>query len=196
MQKLVVVSSEGGEYITSTDVEEQHRVAVVLAYLRMLPGAAFYLDGQLVPEEELAALQAAVADSPASSGDTPHRPSAPPPEPEAVQDYNETLQRAFDDVRKANVQSMRDMAEVTRLFGAVLIEQQRQFADEAVRQRELARKSLADVDLLGRSVAATEFQNVLAMAGSDNAARARKGGNGMTLGDLWLGARRIFTGEK
>lgn len=193
MRKLVV-TTESGEFIVQVDVEEQDLAPVVLAYLRMFPTAAFYFEGQLVPAENLAALKAAVAaGTPASSG-APHRPSAAPPlEPEVVQDYNETLQRAFDDVRRANVASMREMAEVTRLFSAVIIEQQRQFADEAVRQRELTRKSLADVDLLGRSVAATEFQNVLAMAGPN---RGRRGGTSITLTDLFRGAKRIVTGEK
>jgi hypothetical protein len=50
------------------------------------------------------------------------------------------------------------MAESTRMMGRVLIERERDFADEAARQRELTRKSLADIDLLGRSVKATEFR--------------------------------------
>jgi hypothetical protein len=88
------------------------------------------------------------------------------------------------------------MAECTRMVGRVLVERERDFADEAARQRELTRKSLADVDLLGRCVKVTEYNNnVLARVGANNEARAR-GDLGMTFRDLFGGFTRIFTGER
>jgi hypothetical protein len=130
-------------------------------------------------------IKAALAAGSRRSSIVPARLPAPP-EPEKVQDYNETLQRVFADVRKHHVEVLRDMAECTRMVGRVLVERERDFADEAARQRELTRKSLADVDLLGRCVKVTEYNNnVLARVGANVEARAR-GDLGMTFRD-WLG---------
>lgn len=180
--RRLVVTTESGEMIHVIDVEEHALVAHVLDHLRVFPTALFYVDGQLVPDGDIAAVKAAAAAAATNK----------PPTTEKVKDYNETLQLAFDDVRRAQVQTMRDMAECTRLFGQVLIEQQRQFADEAARQRELTRKSLADVDLLGRCVKVTEFNNVLAVA--DDPLARRGGSGGISLNDLWIGLQRTFLG--
>jgi len=184
--RRLVVTTESGEMVQAIDVEEHALVGQVLGYLGMWPTASFYIDGQLVSDSDLAAVKAA-----ARAAAT----EVPPPTPEKVKDYNETLQQAFDDVRRAQVQTMRDMADCTRLFGQVLIEQQRQFADEAARQREITRKSLDDVDLLGRCVKATQFNNnVLAVAGTSDPLSRR--GGGITLHDLWVGVQRTFLGEQ
>ncbi len=193
MRRLVVTTGLGA-FITEKDVEDHDLVGEVAGYVRMFPAGAFYLDGQLVEAATVDAIKAALSSGVAA--ELVGQPPAAPPEPEKVQDYNETLQRVFADVRKHHVEVLRDMAECTRMVGRVLVERERDFADEAVRQRELTRKSLADVDLLGRCVKVTEYNNnVLARVGANNEARAR-GDLGMTFRDLFGGFTRIFTGER
>jgi len=190
MRKLVV-SSDAGAFITGLDVEEQDLVGEVASCVRLFPQSCIYIDGRLVDDETMATIKAALA---AGTETAPTQPASPP-ELEMVQDYNETLQRIFTDVRKHHVEVLRDMAESTRMIGRVLIEREREFADEAVRQRELTRKSLADIDLLGRSVKATEFNNVLAVGGlPDERAQGDRGR--VTLGDWWAGFKQILTGER
>jgi hypothetical protein len=193
MRRLVVTTGLGA-FITEKDVEDHDLVGEVAGYVRMFPAGAFYLDGQLVEAATVDAIKAALSSGVAA--ELVGQPPAAPPEPAKVQDYNETLQRVFADVRKHHVEVLRDMAECTRMVGRVLVERERDFADEAVRQRELTRKSLADVDLLGRCVKVTEYNNnVLARVGANNEARAR-GDLGMTFRDLFGGFTRIFTGER
>ena len=196
MRKLVV-TTESGEYITTIDVEEQTLVAGVVNGLRLFPTAAFYLDGRLVDGEVIRTIRAALA---AGIDPTAPEPEATTPtslpDAEKVQDYNETMQRVFADVRKHHAAMLQDMADHTRMVGRVFIEREREFADEAARQRELTRKSLADVDLLGRSIKATQFQNSLVTATAHTEARARRRGGGMSWGDLVAGVRRVFTGER
>lgn len=192
MRRLVVTTGFG-EFITERDVEEHDLVGGVAAFVRMFPAGAYYIDGQLVDTATVDTIKAALASGVAA--EIADRPAAPP-EPEKVQDYNETLQRVFADVRKHHVEVLRDMAECTRMVGRVLVERERDFADEAARQRELTRKSLADVDLLGRCVKVTDYNNnVLARVGANNEARAR-GDLGMTFRDWFGGFTKIFTGER
>ncbi len=193
MRRLVVTTGLGA-FITEKDVEEHDLVGEVATYVRMFPAGAFYLDGQLVEATTVDAIKAALSSGVAA--ELVGQPPAAPPEPEKVQDYNETLQRVFADVRKHHVEVLRDMAECTRMVGRVLVERERDFADEAARQRELTRKSLADVDLLGRCVKVTEYNNnVLARVGANNEARAR-GDLGITFRDWFGGFTKIFTGER
>lgn len=197
MRRKLVVSSDGGEPITKIDVEEQDLAGGVATCVRLFPESCIYIDGRLVDDETVATIKAALAAGigAAVAEGVPAEPASPPPEPELVQDYNETLQRIFTDVRKHHVEVLRDMAESTRMMGRVLIERERDFADEAARQRELTRKSLADIDLLGRSVKATEFTNVLAVTGlPDERARGDRGR--VTIGDWWAGLKQILTGER
>lgn len=187
--RRLVVTTESGEKFDSIDVETQGLVDKVLGYLRVMPSASFYVDGQLVPQEDVEAVKAAASAAAAAAS-----AAAETPTPEKLKDYNETMQQAFDDVRRTQVQTMRDMVECTRLVGQMLLEQQRQFADEAARQREMTRKSLDDVDLLGRCVKATQFNNnVLAVAGTGDPLARHRGG-GITFHDLWVGIQRTFLG--
>lgn len=190
--RRLVVATQSGEFITGTDVEEHELVPAMITCMHMFPTGTVYLDGQLLPDETLQRMMAAAP----GPGVVRAEPSAPAalPEPEKIQDYNETMQRAFNDVRKHHVEVLRDLAECTKTFGHVLIDHQKRFADEAARQRELTRKSLADVDLLGRSVKATEFTNVLARAGSNGEAAATGSGR-MLIGDILGGFKRMFVGD-
>lgn len=195
-KRKLVVSSDSGAFITGLDVEEHELAEGVATCVRLFPERCIYIDGQLVDDDTMARIKAALA---AGTGDAvpgmvPTQPASPP-ELEMVQDYNETLQRIFTDVRKHHVEVLRDMAESTRMIGRVLIEREREFADEAARQRELTRKSLADIDLLGRSVKVTEFNNVLAVADGPVEVRTR-GSDRVTFGDWWAGFKQILTGER
>jgi hypothetical protein len=78
----------------------------------------------------------------------------------------------------------------------VLIERERQFADEAVRQRKLTSQSLADIDLLGRSVKAVQLQDRFAMAPDRTSRRAHAGRRRPVLIDLLGGLMRAVAGEK
>ncbi len=194
MRKLVV-SSDGGEPITKIDVEDHDLADGVATCVRLFPASCIYIDGRLVDDETVATIKAALAAG-IGTAMTEGMPAQPvSPEPELVQDYNETLQRIFTDVRKHHVEVLRDMAESTRMMGRVLIERERDFADEAARQRELTRKSLADIDLLGRSVKATEFTNVLAVTGLPDE-RARGDRSRTTIGDWWAGLKQLLNGER
>lgn len=189
--RRMVVSTGRGEFITEMDVEEHELVDSLSAWLRVLPDAGIYLDGQLVPEEARMAMRHAMSSGTASPLSRP----VPPPEPERLRDYAETLQRAFDDVRQGYVQSLRDFQDCARRFSEMWIERERQFADEAARQRELTHKSLADVDLLGRSVKAVQLDEVLAMSSVHTSAMARRD-HGVALMDYVGGFLKALTGEK
>ena len=191
MRKLVV-TTESGEYITTIDVEEQTLVAGVVNGLRLFPTAAFYLDGRLVDGEVIRTIRAALA---AGIDPTAPEPEATTPtslpDAEKVQDYNETMQRVFADVRKHHAAMLQDMADHTRMVGRVFIEREREFADEAARQRELTRKSLADIDLLDRSVSAVRFNETIATAAGAGPIRVRRRG-GMNGWDLLGGVMKVL----
>lgn len=202
--RRMVVSSQRGEFITEMDVEEHELVDTVGAWVRVLPTAGIYLDGQLVPEETRVALQLAMAQAAAMSAPAPTTAPAsaaalatasPPIEVAKLKDYGETLQHAFDDLRKGYVQSLRDMQDCAQRFSQMWMERERQFADEAARQRALTHKSLADVDLLNRSIKATQAREQFAANSARHAAHAR-GEVGIVWQDIWNGFMRIFTGEK
>ncbi|WP_100793522.1 hypothetical protein [Nannocystis exedens] len=186
----MVITTGLGEFITESDVEEHELVDTLRAWIRVLPNAGIYLDGELVSDEARMAIRLALSSETASP---PVHPVAP--EPEKLRDYAETLQRAFDDVRKGYVQSLRDLQDCARRFSEMWIERERQFADEAARQRELTRKSLADVDLLGRSVKAVQLDDMIAMSTARSGARLSRG-DGVTAMDFLGGVVKTLTGEK
>lgn len=189
--RRMVVSTARGEFVTEKDVAEEQLAAELIECLRVRPDAGVYLDGHLVPEEaRLAALIALSAGTAPAPG-----PVAAPPEPERLKEYSETLQQAFEDLRKGYVQSLRDLQDCAKRYSDMWIEREKQFADEAARQRGLTHKSLADVDLLGRSVKAAQLKEVLAAGNVRTVARAQ-GRGGMSLTDLLGGFLRTITGEK
>src|SRR5690606_16549198 len=133
-----------------------------------MPDANIYLDGQLVPTAARTAMQLTMSSGTATAV---NNIAAPVPEPDRLKDYGETLQRAFDDLRKGYVQSLNDLQECAKRFSSMWIEREQQFADEAARQRGLTHQSLADADLLARSVKAVQLQDVLAMSGANTGMR-------------------------
>ena len=92
-----------------------------------------------------------------------------------------------------NVRREREaLAESKRQLAA---QRERELADEAARQRKLTSQSLADIDLLGRSVKTVQLQETFAMAGANTAARARREPT-PGWGDLLGGIMRAVAGEK
>ncbi|MCY1004456.1 hypothetical protein OV079_02500 [Nannocystis pusilla] len=156
-----------------------------------MPDAGIYIEGELLPEEMRLALQHA----PPPSAPTPSERPVPPPEPEKLRDYAETMQHAFEDVRKGYVQNLRDIQDCAKRFSELWIEREQQFANEAARQRELMHKSLADVDLLGRSVKAVQLDDVLAMSSVNTSARSRRS-DGVTLLDFVGGLFKTIANDR
>jgi len=194
----MVVTTARGDLITDLDIEDHQILGALCGWLALLPDAGIYLDGELVPDEVREAIRLVLASeagpSPAVQVAPVQVAPVPPPEPEKLRDYAETLQRAFDDLRQGHVQTLRDMQDCARRFSEMWLERERQFADEAARQRELTGKSLADVDLLGRSVKAVQLEDVIAVSTARSGARAGSGER-ITVMDFLGGLFKTFTGE-
>jgi len=186
--RRMVVSTSSGEYIREADVDEQELVASVVTLSQVLPELGIYIDGQLVTPEVRQAMTAALAAAASAT-------EAPLPEPARLKEYSETLKQSFADLHQGYVQFIRDTQEWARRSGELLIERERQFADEAVRQRKLTSQSLADIDLLGRSIKAVQFQDRFSGAGSNIAARASRSPSPVLI-DLLGGLMRAVAGEK
>lgn len=185
--RRVVISTKSGQFITEADVEEQALVATVAAWLQVLPDAGIYLDGQLLSDEARLAMQVALA--------APATPVEALPDPAHIKEYSETLKQAFADLRMGHVQSLRDLQDCARRYSDMWLERERQFADEAARQRGLTSRSLADVDLLDRSVKAAKLQEMFATAGANSAARVHRGPSVSAM-DLLGGLLRAVAGQK
>lgn len=186
--RWMVVTTARGQVVNELDVSEEQLVDVVSTWVRALPDADIYLDGQRVPQEARLLMLAGASPAPAATQ------VVLPPEPEKLRSYAEVLQHGFEDLRKGYVTSINDLHDCAKRFGEMWLERERQFADEAARQRELTHKSLKDADLLGRSVAAAQFKNVFAAAGSHTLARTRQN-DGWKFADLMAGLMRTLTGE-
>jgi len=187
----MVVSTSSGAFIRELDVEEHEVVPHILSLAQVLPDHGIYLDGHLVTAEARQAMMAAFAAAAAA----PAAQEAPLPEPARLKEYSETLKQSFADLHQGYVQLLRETQEWARRSGELLIERERQFADEAVRQRKLTSQSLADIDLLGRSVKTVQIQEDFAGAGANLAARANQAPM-PGLRDLVGGLVRVVTGEK
>jgi hypothetical protein len=188
--RRMVVSTSSGEYIREADMDEQQLVASVVTLSQVLPELGIYIDGHLVTPEVRQAMTAALAAAATSAAS-----EAPLPEPARLKEYSETLKQSFADLHQGYVQFIRDTQEWARRSGELLIERERQFADEAVRQRKLTGQSLADIDLLGRSIKAVQFQDRFAGTGSNIAARANKAPAPVWV-DFLGGLMRAVAGEK
>lgn len=188
--RWMVVTTARGEFVTEFGVSEQLLVDVLCHWVRAMPDAGLYLDGELVPNDARALMQLAAA-APSAAAPVP----ATPPEPEKLRSYAEVLQLGFEDLRKGYVEYLGNLHDCAKRYGEMWLEREKQFADEAARQRELTHKSLKDADLLGRSVAAAQLKDVLASAGAQNFSRVR-GSDGLKITDLLMGVVKTLTGEK
>lgn len=148
-------------YIDGRLLEDEAKAAVLKAIADAEAQATAQVGG--APGAAPADAQAApvIGGGPASATPASAAPASPPapplpvPDPEQVASYLDTLSRAFDDVRRAQLQNLRDLQDCARRYSEMWMERERQFADEAARQRELTSKSLADVDLLRRCAKTT-----------------------------------------
>jgi hypothetical protein len=191
--RWMVVTTARGEFVTEFGVSEKLLVDVMCNWVRAMPDAGLYLDGELVPNEARALMQLAAEAPPPTPAAAPVL--AAPPEPEKLRSYAEVLQLGFEDLRKGYVEYLGNLHDCAKRYGEMWLEREKQFADEAARQRELTHKSLKDADLLGRSVAAAQLKDVLASAGAQNFSRVR-GSDGLKITDLLMGVVKTLTGEK
>jgi hypothetical protein len=191
----LVLSTVDGEKITEAEVgEELKLVSTVATWIQAAPTACIYLDGKLLSDEaRLAMLLAMAADAARSapSVSPTSEPAAPMPDADTLKDYNETLKRGFDDVRKGNLDSMREFLGCIKQLTDLAIAREKEFADEAARQRALTRKSLADIDLLDRSVSAVRFGDVIATAAGTAPVRAHRS-RGMNGWDFLGGVMKVL----
>ncbi len=96
--------------------------------------------------------------------------AAPPvPDPAVslgdIPTFVETMKQAFADIRKAHVDSMRELHETAKQYSELFIKREIDFANEAARQRKLTHTSLRDIDILDRGVTATEIKRLLDQTG-------------------------------
>jgi hypothetical protein len=190
--RWMVVTTACGEFIAEFEVPEEALVDVVSTWVRGMPDAGLYLDGELVPQEARTLMQ--LAATPTTTAPTPASFVAPP-EPEKLRSYAEVLHLGFEDLRKGYVEYIHTMHDSAKRYGEIVLERERQFAEEAARQRELTHKSLKDADLLERSVAAFKLKEALATAGAHNLVRVR-GSDRMRITDFLAGFMRTLTGEQ
>lgn len=192
----LVLSTVHGEKITEAEVgEELKLVSTVATWIQAAPTACIYIDGQLLSDEARLAMLLAMAADAARSAAPPVSPTseaaAPMPDTDTLKDYNETLKRGFDDVRKGNLDSMREFLGCIKQLTDLAIAREKEFADEAARQRALTRKSLADIDLLDRSVSAVRFGDVIATAAGTAPVRAHRS-RGMNGWDFLGGVMKVL----
>ena len=174
----VVVTTHQDQVISSANVPQERLVEHVAPYAQS-PETWIYINGRLLPPEQRAAFleqiaadaaaQAASSQSPRpAEASPPPSPSPSPssspaavPEPEAVVTWMDILQRGLEEVRRGSIQNLHDIQEFTRRSSEMHLQMQRELADEAVRQRKLTAQSLADIDLLDRSVKTTQLNDAL-----------------------------------
>lgn len=193
--RRVVVCTPSGEPITDADVGDQELVDAVAACMQLQPDALIYIDGALVSDDVRKAVLRGVA---SETPKTPSPPSLSPvdDDPAKVKEYGETMRQVFEDARRTYVQSLVDLRECTKQFSDMWMEREKQFADEMARQRGFTSKSLSDIDLLGRSVKATQFQQLVEATGPRTMARGRRREGGMNTKDMAVAILRTLTGQK
>lgn len=192
--RRMVVRTASGQVVTDVGVTEQQLAECVTRWIRLAPGCGVYVDGVLVSHEVRRAWQAATGAA-ASTTPAPAVASAPaaPIEPDQLRSAAEAMQYAYSGVVKG-WQDVLDFAQdFTKKCGEQLLERERAIADEAARQRELTHKSMKDIDLLERSVAATVFKDKLAAAGANSVARVRRDDR-MRPGDVVAGVLKTLVG--
>ena len=203
MRKLVVCTSSG-DVIKERDLEDRELVNVVGAWLYAMPECALYLDGELMPEEAVKVMRAAIdaqakaaTSEPTSTTAPAAAPTMAPTTPEQIKDFADVLRLVFDDVRKAHLQGLRDIKEIADGVSHMIVEHTRLVADEAARQRGLTQKSLGDVDLLARSVMAVRFEESTAIAASAAQLRGRAQARGGAVGgwDVLVGLAKSIFGD-
>ena len=162
----VVAVEQTGRMIDEVVESTAHAWDVVRECLRAWPDAQVYVDGQrLHPMVKARILEelAELADPPAS----PEMVMAP----ERIPEFAESVCRFFDDAFQSQIKGLDGFVTLSQRYGELLlererrmVERERELADEAVRQRKLLHQSLADIDLLDRSVTVARFRHAAARA--------------------------------
>ena len=202
MRKLVVCTSSG-DVIKERDLEDRELVNVVGAWLYAMPECALYLDGELMPEEAVKVMRAAIdaqakaaTSEPTSTTAPAAAPTMAPTTPEQIKDFADVLRLVFDDVRKAHLQGLRDIKEIADGVSHMIIEHTRLVTDESARQRALTQKSLGDVDLLARSVMAVRFEEATSITAQGASLRGRPQPRGSVGGwDVVVGLAKSIFGD-
>ena len=195
MHRVVAIDQETGRAIDEVVESEFLAWELVRECLGFWPEAAVYVDGHLIPESLAVWLSqgGAPPQMPAPAPPQAPAPSSPPQmtiEPEKIPDFAALVCRFFSDAFQAQIEGLTSVVEMSKKLSALMIERERQHADEAVRQRKLLHQSLADIDLLDRSVAVARFRHIAAQAN-----RRQETNDGFTVGDFLAGLAALG-GEK
>ena len=167
---VLVARSRAGDVVAEDTVDAEMVVDVLRRWLRVLSrDAVIYIDEAPLTEADKERLRRSVA-SPA------------PAELQQLRSYFETMHAVFEDVRRAEWDSLRTVQSISK-----------EMADEWVRQRDLMHRCLKDVDAVDRSVTATGATNKI-QDGMRAIAEHERGG--MTVEDLLHGFSKFLRGLK
>lgn len=187
MRRMVVTTARG-HVVTDEKVTEEKIVDAVSKWMQAVPDCGVYLDGTLISDE----VRLAMLGQPLARAAAPAPASLP--EPAEIRSYAEALQHAFAGLCGGYVDLLRLTQGCVKEHSELCLDRERRSADEAARQRELTHKSLKDIDLLDRSVAAARLKDNLAAAGAQSMARVRRDGR-MQLGDVLMGVVKTLMGD-
>lgn len=157
---LILQTPDAVFYVDGYTISDQDRAFLLQSALTELAAAATPTSPPAVDATTPASPTAATSTAPvdAASSTTPSTPDTTTPhvrellEPPAIKSYQDLVLHTLSQAHVAQVLSLTNFHEVARKFSDMWIERERVFADEAARQRAITRQSLADIDLLGRSV--------------------------------------------
>ncbi len=167
---VLVARSRAGDVVAEDTVDAEMVVEVLRRWLRVLSrDAVIYIDEAPLTEADKERLRRSVA-SPA------------PAELQQIRGYFETMHAVFEDVRRAEWDSLRTVQSISK-----------EMADEWVRQRDLMHRCLKDVDAVDRSVTATGATHQI-QGGMRAIAEQERGG--MTVEDLLHGFSKFLRGLK
>lgn len=167
---LLVARSRAGDVVAEDTVDVEMVVEVLRRWLLVLRrDAVIYIDEAPLTEADKERLRRSVA-SPA------------PAELQQLRGYFETMHAVFEDVRRAEWDSLRTVQSISK-----------EMADEWVRQRDLMHRCLKDVDAVDRSLAATGATNQI-QGGMRAIAEQERGG--MTVEDLLHGFSKLLRSLK
>lgn len=167
---VLVARSRAGDVVAEDTVDAEMVVDVLRRWLRVLSrDAVIYIDEAPLTEADKERLRRSVA-SPA------------PAELQQLRSYFETMHAVFEDVRRAEWDSLRTVQSISK-----------EMADEWVRQRDLMHRCLKDVDAVDRSVTATGATHQI-QGGMRAIAEQERGG--MTVEDLLHGFSKFLRGLK
>ncbi len=167
---VLVARSRAGDVVAEDTVDAEMVVDVLRRWLRVLSrDAVIYIDEAPLTEADKERLRRSVA-SPA------------PAELQQLRSYFETMHAVFEDVRRAEWDSLRTVQSISK-----------EMADEWVRQRDLMHRCLKDVDAVDRSVTATGATHQI-HGGMRAIAEQERGG--MTVEDLLHGFSKFLRGLK